>query len=376
MQLRKLEARVFGAALIVITAFFLWMVSGFLMPVFWAAVFAVIFRPSYLHAVRMFGGRRAAAALLTTLTVVLVVLLPFTLLTIAVGQQAYSLYLRITMGEISIAAPLAFVERSLPTLTRALERFNIDLVRVRVSLEAAAVTVTQWIASQALTIGQNALILLVMFALMLYFLFFFFRDGERIVQGLIRAIPMGDQREQRLFNRFAEVSRATVKGTLIVAGVQGALGGLMFAIVGIHAALFWGVAMGILSLLPAVGAGLIWAPAAIIFFATGSIWKGVFLVLAGTLVVGLIDNLLRPILIGRQAHMPDYLVLLATLGGLAVFGLAGFVAGPIIASLVLVMWEMFADEYAPVVTPEPSEAASPPDAVTPTAIDEVVVREG
>jgi predicted PurR-regulated permease PerM len=360
MQLRKLEARVFGAALIIITAFFLWMVSGFLMPVFWAAVLAVIFRPSFLHFTQLLRGRRSTAALATTLMVVLVVLLPFTLLAIAVGQQAYSLYLRITMGEISIAAPLAFVERQLPAVARMLDRVNIDLDRVRVSLESAAVVVTQWIAAQALTIGQNALIMMVMFFLMLYFLFFFFRDGERIVQGLIRAIPMGDERETRLFMRFAEVSRATVKGTLIVAAVQGALGGLMFAIVGIHAALFWGVAMGILSLLPAVGAGLIWAPAAIIFFATGSIWKGVFLVVAGTLVVGLIDNLLRPILIGRQAHMPDYLVLLATLGGLAVFGLAGFVAGPIIASLVLVMWEVFADEYAPIVTPEPTAAPLPP----------------
>jgi predicted PurR-regulated permease PerM len=356
MQIRSLEARVFGALLILTTALFLWVVRGFLVPIFWAAVFAVIFWPVFLHVTRATGGRRGLAALLSTLTVVLVVVIPFGLLAAAVAQQALSLYQRIVAGEISIDAPIAFVERTLPTAVALFGRYGIDLDRLRATAEAAAVGATQYAAAQALAIGQNALTMIILFVLMLYFLFFFFRDGEKIRAGLIRAIPMGDEREARLFSKFAEVARATVQGTLIVAAVQGALGGIMFAIAGIHAALFWGVVMGILSLLPAVGAGLVWGPAAIIFFATGSWGVGLFLVVGGTLVVGLVDNLLRPLLIGRQAKMPDYLVLLATLGGLAVFGLAGFVAGPVIAALFLVMWEMFADEYAPHDTSAPFAA--------------------
>ncbi len=353
MHIRSLEARVFGTLLILTTALFFWVVRGFLVPVFWAAVFAVIFWPAYLRLRAVLGGRRAAAAGLSTLMVVFVVVVPFGLLAAAVAQQALQLYQRIASGDIVLDGPIAFVERSLPALAALFQRYGVDFERVRASAEAAAVGATQFAAGQALALGQNALTMVILFALMLYFLFFFFRDGERIRAGLIRAIPMGDEREARLFSKFADVARATVQGTLIVAAVQGALGGIMFAVAGIQTAIFWGVVMGILSLLPAVGAGLVWGPAAIIAFATGSWGVGLFLVIGGTLVVGLVDNLLRPLLIGRQAQMPDYLVLLATLGGLAAFGLAGFVAGPVIAALFLVMWEMFADEYAPADSSEP-----------------------
>ncbi len=182
---------------------------------------------------------------------------------------------------------------------------------------------------------------------MLYVLFFFLRDGDRITRALIRVIPMGDRRERRLIETIAQVSRATVKGTAVVASIQGALGGIMFALLGIQDAIFWGVVMAVLSLIPAFGATLVWVPAAIIMFATGAVWKGVVIVLGGTLVIGLIDNLLRPILVGAETRLPDYVVLLATLGGVSVFGLAGFIAGPLIAAVFFVVWEMFADEYGP-----------------------------
>lgn len=182
---------------------------------------------------------------------------------------------------------------------------------------AAVRSITQFIAGQAFNIGQNALIVAALFGLMLYVLFFFFGDGTRIIDAIVRAIPMGDDRERRLMARFAEVTRATVKGTLIVAAVQGTLGGILFALVGIQAALFWGVTMGVLSLLPAVGPALVWGPAALVLAAKGELWEGAVVVIAGTLVIGLVDNLLRPILIGRESKMPDYLILLATLGGLS-----------------------------------------------------------
>lgn len=362
MRLRNLESRVFVALVLTTTLFFIWMVRGFLLPVFWAAVFAILFQPVHLRTVRVLRGRRAVAALLTTVAVVLVVLVPVALLATIVAQQALSLYERIASGEIDFAAVIDFVERSPPAVTDFLADYGIQFDQIRIALENAAVSVTQYLAGQALSTGQNALVILVLFGLMLYFLFFFFRDGEKIKRAIIRALPMGDLREERLFQKFAEVSRATMKGTLIVAAVQGALGGLLFMVVGIQAAVFWAVVMGVLSLLPAVGAALVWIPAAVILLATGAIWQGVVVILGGAFVIGLVDNLLRPILIGRDTKMPDYLILLATLGGLAVFGLAGFVAGPIIAALFLVMWEMFAEEYAPMDSSEPPAAATaPPD---------------
>jgi predicted PurR-regulated permease PerM len=362
MNTRRFEGRTFVALVLVTTAAFLWMVRGFLAPVFWAAVLAVLFQPAYRRSLELTRGRAAAASTLSLLLVVLVVLIPTGLLLAAVAQQALWLYNGILSGDISLQAPLEFLERTLPAATEILARAGLSIEQLRASLEGSAVIATQFVAARALTIGQNALRTAVMFVLMLYFLFFFFRDGERIVAGIARALPMGDDRERRLLRKFAEVSRATVKGTLIVAAVQGALGGIMFAIVGIQAAIFWAVVMGILSLLPAVGAALVWIPAAIILIATGAVWQAVVVIIGGTLVIGVVDNLLRPILVGRAAEMPDYLVLLATLGGLSAFGLAGFVAGPVIAALFLVLWEMFAAEHSAVrdaVAPVPALAVGP-----------------
>ena len=144
-----------------------------------------------------------------------------------------------------------------------------------------------------------------------------------------------------MFSRFADVVRATVKGSILVAIAQGALGGLAFWFLGIHAALLWAVLMAFLSLVPAVGAGLVWVPVAIYLLATGAVWQGISLILYGVLVIGLVDNLLRPFLIGKDTKLPDYVVLISTLGGIQVFGLNGFVIGPLIAAMFMVTWEIF-----------------------------------
>ncbi len=347
MRLRDLESRVFFTLVILSTVFFLWMVRSFLVPVFWAAVFATLFRPLYLRVLGLGRNRRALAATVATLCVVLTVLVPSALIVMAVTREAIDLYARIQEGSLDVQAPIAFVERYVPMVAEFLERYGVETEQIRARIEAAAGYVAQYIAGQALAFGQNALAVAILFGLMLYLLFFFFRDGDAIIARIIRAVPMGDDRELRILTRFAEVSRATVKGTVIVAAVQGTLGGIMFGLVGLQAAVLWGVIMGILSLLPAVGPALVWIPAAIVLFATGQIWQGVVVIIGGALVIGLVDNLLRPVLVGREAKLPDYLVLLATLGGISVFGIAGFVAGPVIAAFFLVMWEMFAEEYAP-----------------------------
>jgi predicted PurR-regulated permease PerM len=369
MRLKSFESRAFLALVLLITATFFWMVRRFLMPVFWAAVLAALFRPVYFGWLRVVRGRASIAAALTTLSVVFVVLIPLVLLGAAVTQQAVGLYQRIAAGDVNLHAPIDFVERSLPALNALLVEYGIDAAQVRASIESAAVSASQFIALQAVAIGQGTLTFLVLFALMLYFLFFFVRDGDRLMKVIIHALPLGDERERRLFAKLVEVSRATLKGTLVVAAVQGALGGILFAMVGIGASVFWGVVMGVLSLLPAVGPALVWLPAAIYLLATGSVWSGIFVIAGGTLVVGLVDNILRPILVGRDTKMPDYLVLLSTLGGLAVFGIQGVVVGPVIASLFLVVWEMFAEEYSPLDSSLPAVEPVPPPDPTPPATE-------
>ena len=179
---------------------------------------------------------------------------------------------------------------------------------------------------------------------MLYLLFFLLRDGSSVTEKIKQAIPLHREHKRQLFSKFTTVIRATVKGNIVVAAAQGTLGGAMFWFLDIQGALLWGVLMAVMSLLPAIGAGLIWAPVAIYFLITGAIWQGVTLIIYGILVIGLIDNILRPILVGKDTQMPDYVVLISTLGGISIFGLNGFVIGPVIAALFIATWDLFTSE--------------------------------
>jgi len=339
-----LQKGFFLGALGLVTVAFIWVVSPFLMPVFWAAILAILFQPVERWLNDRLKGRSTPAALLTLLIILCTVIVPTMLLTSAVANEAAVLYSRIQSGQIDPNKVLDWVQQQLPAVTAFLSDIGVELDDVRANVSAIAVKGSQFVGSLALTVGQNAVNFTVMFFLMLYLLFFFLRDGTAILDMLVRVLPLGDERERALFAKFAEVSRATVKGTLLIGIIQGALGGLMFAFVGIEGAVFWGVVMTVLSLLPVVGASLVWAPAAIFMFINGETGSAILLVVFGAVVIGLIDNLLRPLLVGRDTRMPDYLVLFSTLGGLSMFGISGFVIGPVIAALFLTMWVMFADE--------------------------------
>jgi predicted PurR-regulated permease PerM len=155
-------------------------------------------------------------------------------------------------------------------------------------------------------------------------------------------MPLNAQQQRDLLTRFTTVIRATVKGNVVVAIVQGALGGMIFWFLDVRAPVLWAVLMALLSLLPAVGSALIWLPVAIYFLVTGALWQGITLIAFGVLVIGLVDNILRPFLVGKDTKMPDYVVLISTLGGIAIFGLNGFVIGPVIAAMFMAVWDIVA----------------------------------
>jgi len=157
-----------------------------------------------------------------------------------------------------------------------------------------------------------------------------------------RAIPLSTMHKRALLETFATVVRATVKGNLVVSVIQGALGGLAFWFLGVSGALLWAVMMAFLSLVPAVGSALVWLPVAIYFLITGNLWQGIALIVYGVLIIGLIDNLLRPMLVGKDTRMPDYVVMITTLGGMAVLGINGFVLGPVVAALFIAVWRIYA----------------------------------
>jgi predicted PurR-regulated permease PerM len=346
MRERTIRNGFFIVLVVLTTLAFFGLIRAFLMPLFWAVVLAVVFQPVHRWWLGRTRDRSSLASVLTILTILIVVLLPLALLGVALTREAVLLYDRIATGEIDLGALVRRARELVPMVTDGLERLGIELDRVQQGLSAAAFGGSAWIAAQALAIGQNALRITALSALMLYVLFFFLRDGDRILAGVVRALPLDDEREWMLLNKFASVSRATIGGALVVAGVQGAMGGLAFWALGISAPVFWGVVMTILSFLPAVGASLVWGPAAVVLAFTGSPVRAAILVVIGAALIGIMDNILRPLLVGRVTQLPDFLILVSTLGGLAVFGLSGVVIGPVIAAFFLAVWEMFAQEHA------------------------------
>jgi predicted PurR-regulated permease PerM len=330
---------------LLVTLAFVGLIQDFLLPLFWATTLAIVFYPICRWMQSRLGLRASIAALLTLGVILVAVILPLSLIGVAVVQEALTLYKRLETGDITVQEPRHMLERLLSVVTQYLNRWGLETQNLTQSLAGATLTVSRFVGTQALALGQNALRLSVMFVLMLYVLFFFLRDGPQIGAAMLRALPLGQTRARRLLRSFVTVARATLKGTVLVALAQGLVGGVLFAAVGINAAVLWGALMAVLSLLPALGSALIWVPAAGILLATGHIAKAVIVLGAGILVIGLIDNLLRPLLIGQDTRMPDYLVLVSSLGGLTIFGASGLVIGPILAAMFLAAWDMFAQEH-------------------------------
>ena len=342
---RTIERAFFFTLLIIATLAFFGLLNVFLIPIFWAVAFAIVFEPLNHRSAEALGGRGALASAITLVGIVLLVLVPLLLLGVAVAREVSSLMEAIEGGDVDLGAPVRWVRENVPLLFQYSQDVGLDVDGLKSRISSFALVAGQWMAGNALQIGQNALQFVVGMTLMLYLLFFFLRDGHVVVDRLVRILPLGDARERHLFQRFAEVVRATIKGTFVIAAVQGAIGGIAFALLGISGAVLWGVMMAITSLLPVVGPALVWAPAAIMLATTDQPIAAAVLVVVGVVVIGLADNLLRPVLVGRDTRMPDYLVLLATLGGLALFGITGLVIGPLIAALFITLWEMFEESY-------------------------------
>ena len=206
------------------------------------------------------------------------------------------------------------------------------------------------------------------FFLMLYTMFFLLMDGRSILRALLNHLPLNDDDREQMTSRFMSVTRATVKGTIIIGIIQGGLAGLAFRVVGIPDALFWSLVMVVLSILPAIGGALVWVPACIILAATGEVMKAVLLAAFCALIVGSVDNLLRPRLVGRDTKMHDLVILFSTLGGILAFGPVGFIIGPILAGLFVTSWEIFAVAYRDVLRDaNPRIISTPPDAELPPA---------
>ena len=340
----RAEQTFFFLLLVGLTVALAWVIGPFYGAVFWGAVLALLFQPLYRRILARLRGRRPTLAALATLAVILLlVILPLTVVAISLVQEVNWLIGKVRSGEVNFGRYLEQIVAALPSwATSMMNGFGLtDASVVQEKITGAMSTRGQALAGRVVDFGQDALDLIVGFCIAMYLLFFLLRDGREVAGHVVTAIPLDDRYKGRLVEQFCTVIRATVKGNVLVAAAQGALGGVAFWFLGVHGALLWAVVMAFLSLLPAIGAALIWGPVALYLLATGAVWQGAGLIAWGVLVIGLVDNVLRPILVGKDTHLPDYVVLITTIGGLSVFGLNGFVIGPVIAAMFIAVWKIF-----------------------------------
>ena len=325
------------------TLAFVWLLHDFAVPILWALALAVLFHPISRLLTRKLKNS-TVAAMLTIIGVLVVVLLPLWGIGSLITREALVLYQRIGSAD---TAELLYRVEMLPVTQYVAAALGTDSTNLRESALQAARTAASWLAGQALSIGGSAASIVIKTFVMLYLLFVLLKDGHYIGARVMAALPLGDDKEQHLFDRFTSVTRALFRGTIIVALAQGLAGGIIFAIAGVPHALTWGVVMAFLALIPAAGPAIVWLPAGIIMFMLGDNLGAIIVLVGGTVIVGLLDNVLRPVLIGQDTKMPDALVLLSIIGGLSVFGASGLIVGPIIAALFLASWGMFVEEYRP-----------------------------
>ena len=319
-----------------------WILLPFYGAILWAVIIAVLFVPVYRRLLLHLKQRRNVAAGLVMLLVLVVGVLPFALVTASLAREASLVYLHIDAGDWNPALYLRGLFDALPAwVTALLARAGVaDFDHLQRQVTTAVAQGSQFIATQAFGLGIDTFGFIASLGVTLYLSFFLVRDGEELAHIARLALPLPTRFKQELMAKFMAVLRATVKGSLLIAGIQGLLGGLAFWFLDVKGALLWAVVMALLSLLPLIGAGLVWLPVAAYFFIAGQPGQGLALAAYGIFVIGLVDNLLRPVLVGKDAGMPDYVVMITTLGGMAVFGINGFIIGPTIAALFMAVWHL------------------------------------
>jgi predicted PurR-regulated permease PerM len=341
-----LQQASFLTILVVVSLLMAVIVYPFAQPLLWAALAAIMFQPLYRRVLRRLRGRRNPAAGLSLLIIFILVLVPAGWIASMVIGQAIVLVTTLQQQPIDLAAWFDSVYTALPEVARdAVDRSGwTDITMVQTRLQELLTQSAGMIASQAVSIGSGALGFVLSFGVGLYVMFFLLRDGERIGRTVLCVVPVERAIADRLAERFLGIVRATIKGTGVVALVQGALAWVTLLIAGVPSALLFGVVTVFFALVPVIGAGAVWLPAGLYLLATGATWQGVFVLLTGFFIISSADNVLRPILVGRDTGIPDWIILITTLGGISLVGFSGIVLGPLVAGLFLASWSILREQ--------------------------------
>ncbi|MDJ0784527.1 MAG: AI-2E family transporter [Desulfosarcinaceae bacterium] len=361
MQRETVNKSVLLLVVLFISAIFLSMIRSFLMAIFLAGLFAAMVHPIYARLEHLFKGRRSLASLTTLLLVICFILLPLAGLMGIVTAQALKVGQAVTPWvQKQIAEPDAFFTflKSLPYFDQIAPYRDLFIEKAGEMVGGISAFLIHSLSSGA----KGTMTFLFSTFVLLYTMYFFLMDGYQLVNKILYYLPLEDADEQRLLQRFTSVARATLKGTAVIGVLQGGLAGLAFAVVGIPSPAFWGLIMILLSILPGIGTALVWVPAAVILAASGNAAKAVGLALFCGAVVGSMDNLLRPRLVGKDTQMHELLIFFGTLGGILMFGVVGFIIGPIIAALFITVWDIYGVSFASVLPGTGPRSAEDADA--------------
>ena len=333
-----------------ITLTFLSMIKPFIMAVLLAGIFSSLAQPVYRRVTGWFGGRRSAASIITLLMIVLVIILPLGFLLGVVTAEAIKVGESVSpwvQDKIDNPDKVIIWMEGLPYFDRI--ALHEDDILTRAGQMVGLLS--KFLINNLSHATTGTVHFLFMLMIMLYSMYFFLMDGGKLIDLILYYLPLEDQEERRLLEKFSSVTRATLKGTAVIGILQGGLAGLAFQLAGIPSAIFWGTLMVVLSVIPGIGTALIWVPAAVILIAAGHLAKGIALAVFCGLVVGSIDNVVRPRLVGKDTQMPDLLILLGTMGGIMMFGVLGLILGPIVAALFVTIWEIYGTVFRDILPP-------------------------
>ncbi len=335
MIVRNLNTIVFFALLAAVSAGAYVLFAPFLQAIFIAGIIAILFYPMYERIVQAFHGRTYAAALVSVATVVLVIFVPLTVVSALVVTEAVQVVNDLRSDGRSVLSGISDAFSTLPILS------DIPALQDPQSMVQKIATPVLTLATKTYTQVTGGII---GFFVMLFTLFYFFVDGRVFVRVLMSLSPLPDAHERTLFERFSAMSRATIKGTLIIGVIQGTLGAVVLFFAGLSHLLLWWVVMMFFAIIPMLGVGIVGFPVGIMLMVSGAMGPGIGVMIAFTLI-SVLDNYLRPLLVGRDVQMHTLLVFFATLGGIMSFGLLGFVIGPIVMALFVALWHIYAIEF-------------------------------
>ena len=329
---------------LVISAIFLSMVYSFLMVILLAAIFSGLAMPLYRWFERLFRGKKGLSAAMTLLAIAIILIFPLLALLGVVAGQAIKVSSSVGPWiEKRLAEPttLPDIINSLPYSGTIAQYSDEILQRLGEMVGKISTFLFENISSFTLSTVHMLFMMFVFF----YTMFFFLRDGRKFLEKILYYLPLSERDQSRMLEKFTSVTGATIRGTFVIGIIQGTLGGIALGVAGIESAVFWGAVMTVLSIIPVIGSGLVWVPAVIYLYATGEYVAATGLLLFCGLLVSSIDNVLRPTLVGRDTKLHELLIFFGTFGGISLFGIAGFIVGPVVAALFVTVWEIYGETF-------------------------------